>query len=44
MVSMYFMHRFAIRQMAVHYPNNVKATVTAVTDILSESIVSPRTM
>ena len=44
MVSTCFMHRFAIRQMAIHYPSYVKATVTAVIDSLSESIVSSRTI
>lgn len=44
MVSLYSMHRFAVRQMAAYYPKYVKLTVTAVSDSMVELIVSPWTI
>lgn len=43
MISIYSMHRFAVRQMAAYHSKSVKLTVTAVSDSMVDLIVSPTT-
>lgn len=43
MISIYSMHRFAVRQMAAYHSKSVKLTVTAVSDSMVDLIVGPKT-